>query len=113
MIKHVSFYDETNENLVTCKLGSDAHVGTNEKVEVAIDISMKKLDPTDTTSAKRIIYVLFIDSGGGRMGEALERELRNHNVLTPISSFLVQHAFCTVIVYHSSLLLKMSSNWEV
>ena len=75
MIKFISYYDTTNENIVTCELDSDTCVGANEKVTVAIGISMKNLERTDPTSPKRIIYSMSTDADGGGMGEGLTRDL--------------------------------------
>ena len=87
MIKHISYCDTVNEKLIACELDSDACVGTNEKVAIAIDISMKKLDPEDASLPKRVMHGLSTDAGGGGTGEGLARDLRNHDRLVPESSF--------------------------
>ena len=42
MIKHVSFYDLPDENLMTYELDRNGCVGTDKKIALAIDTSLKK-----------------------------------------------------------------------
>ena len=87
MIKHSSFYDLTNERLVTCELDSDACFGTNEKVAAAICLSMKNLDPPRPSEPKRITNGLHAVAGGGRTRVAFAHDVRSLDRLAPQSSF--------------------------
>ena len=87
MIKHVSFYDLTNECFLACEFHGDICVGTNEKVSAEINLITKKLDPSRPSEPKRIINGLSADAGRGRSGVGLARDLRLLDRLAPASYF--------------------------
>ena len=62
MIKHVSFCYLPDENLTTCELDSDGCVGADEKTAIAIDSSLKIIEPrtTNTLKARLVAFLLML-----------------------------------------------------
>lgn len=52
VIKCMSFYHLSDENLIICEFDSDGGAGTDETTAVAIDSSLKRIDPNTTNAEK-------------------------------------------------------------
>ena len=87
MIKYISFYDIKKDKLIT-ELDSDACAGIHQKTAEYVDVSTRKLDPSNPTELKLIIHGFSTDTGSSGNSDGLTRDLRVLSRLSLMSSFL-------------------------